>query len=82
MVVRDDGAGMDNEILKRGRSGHWGLSGMRERSQKIGAQLNIWSHAGAGTEIDLSIPANVAYRHLHKRSGWNGFKRRVAKQSE
>jgi ligand-binding sensor domain-containing protein len=82
LVVRDDGAGMDNEILKRGRSGHWGMSGMRERSQKIGAQLNIWSHGGAGTEIDLSIPAKVAYRHLHQRSGWNGFKRRVAKQSE
>jgi len=82
LVVRDDGAGMDNEILKRGRSGHWGLSSMRERSQKIGAQLNIWSHGGAGTEIHLSIPAKVAYRPLNKRSGWNEFKQRAAKQSE
>ncbi len=82
LVVRDDGAGMDNEILERGRSGHWGLSGMRERSQQIGAQLNIWSHGGAGTEIDLFIPAKVAYRQPHKKSGWNEFKRRVARQSE
>jgi signal transduction histidine kinase len=55
---------------------------MRERSQKIGAQLNIWSNSGAGTEIDLFIPAKVAYRHPHKKSGWNEFKRRVARQSE
>ena len=60
LIVRDDGAGMDSEILTRGRSGHWGLSGMRERAQRIGAHLSIWSHSGAGTEIDLSIPSKVA----------------------
>ena len=67
LLVRDDGDGIDNEILKGGRSGHWGLFGMRERAQKIGAQLNIWSHGGAGTEIDLSVPAKAAYRRADKR---------------
>ena len=78
LLVRDDGVGIDNGILKGGRSGHWGLSGMRERSQKIGAQLNIWSHSGAGTEIDLSIPARVAYRCQGKGSVRLGIKQRIA----
>lgn len=61
MVVRDDGGGMDPEILRSGRAGHWGLSGMRERSGKIGATFNVMSAIEAGTEVDLSIPASVAY---------------------
>ena len=34
---------------------------MRERAKKIGAHINIWSRAGAGTEIDVQIPAALAY---------------------
>ncbi len=41
LTVRDDGSGLDQATLNRGRDGHWGLAGMRERAQKIGAQLNI-----------------------------------------
>jgi signal transduction histidine kinase len=68
--IRDDGAGIDPLILKGGRAGHWGLSGMRERAEKIGAKLNIWSQSGAGTEIELTIPANVAYPRTRKESLW------------
>ena len=59
--IRDDGAGIDPAILNKGKTDHWGLSGMRERAQKIGGKLSIWSHPGKGTEIDLWIPANLAY---------------------
>src|SRR5438034_2327140 len=42
--VRDDGRGIDPKILEEGgRSDHWGLQGMRERAQKIGGQLKLWS---------------------------------------
>jgi hypothetical protein len=34
---------------------------MRERAEQIGAKLNIWSGADAGTEIELSIAGSVAY---------------------
>jgi len=73
--VRDNGSGIDREILNGGRKGHWGLSGMRERAQNIGGQLSIWSHPGAGTEIDLKVPAKVAYARGSKRSPWNWIKR-------
>jgi signal transduction histidine kinase len=59
--IRDDGRGMDPKHLDGGRDGHWGLPGMRERAEQIGARLDIWSEAGAGTEVDLRIPGSVAY---------------------
>jgi signal transduction histidine kinase/ligand-binding sensor domain-containing protein len=59
---RDDGIGIDSSVIEHGgRPGHWGLPGIRERARQIGAQLEIWSELGAGTEIELSIPGSVAY---------------------
>jgi signal transduction histidine kinase len=59
--VRDDGRGIDAEVLRNGRPGHWGLSGMRERARNIRADLEVWSRPGTGTEIDLSLQAELAY---------------------
>jgi signal transduction histidine kinase len=59
--IRDDGKGVDSKLLEAGRDGHWGLPGMRERAQQIGAQLDMWSEVGAGTEIELRIPGSIAY---------------------
>jgi signal transduction histidine kinase len=60
--IRDDGRGIDPQVLRAGGiAGHWGLRGARERAQQIGARLDFWSEAGAGTEVELSIPAAVAY---------------------
>lgn len=61
--VRDDGRGIDPKILEAGgRSGHWGLQGMRERAQKIGGQLRFWSRPETGTEVELTVPGATAYR--------------------
>jgi signal transduction histidine kinase/ligand-binding sensor domain-containing protein len=61
LLVRDDGCGIDTRILDTGREGHWGLLGMRERSESIGATLKLRSRNGAGTEVELTVPATVAY---------------------
>ena len=62
--IRDDGKGMDPDVLKEGkRQGHWGLPGVKERAQRIGAELNFWSDTGVGTEVQLSIPAAIAYNN-------------------
>jgi signal transduction histidine kinase len=61
--IRDDGRGISEAVLDAGgRPGHFGLLGMRERAKKLGAHLEVWSKPGAGTEIDLRVPAQVAYR--------------------
>jgi signal transduction histidine kinase len=55
--IRDDGKGIDPKLLEEGaRPGHWGLPGIRERAKRIGARLDFWSEAGAGTEIQLIVP--------------------------
>lgn len=59
--IRDDGKGVDPKLLDAGRDGHWGLPGMRERAEEIGAQLEIWSEVGAGTEVELRIPGSISY---------------------
>ena len=59
--IRDNGKGIDPKLLDAGRDGHWGLPGMRERAEQIGAQLDIWSEVGAGTEVELRIQGSVAY---------------------
>ena len=60
--IRDDGRGIDPAILEcGGRTGHWGLQGMRERAQRIGGQLEFWSRPGTGTEVELRVPGGTAY---------------------
>jgi signal transduction histidine kinase len=66
--IRDDGQGVSGAVLAGGRPGHFGLIGMRERAKRLGAHLDVWSKPGAGTEVELRIPAGVAYRQLHTQS--------------
>jgi signal transduction histidine kinase len=74
--VRDDGVGIGADILDAGsRPGHWGLPGMRERAAKIGAQLKVWGGAGSGTEVELRVPASVAYPADAPVSWWRILRR-------
>jgi len=61
IVVRDDGVGIDEKFIETGRENHWGLAGMKERAEKIGARLKVLSRAGTGTEIELSVPNHIAF---------------------
>ncbi len=94
LLVRDDGRGIDSSILQGGRDGHWGLSGMRERSRRIGATLKLRSRPGAGTEIELMVPGHIAFEDNSGnstprwlawlgREGFNGSSRKARdKQNE
>ena len=69
--VRDDGKGMDaNIVAQKGRPGHYGLRGMRERAKAIGGNLELWSNVEHGTEVELTIPANTAYAGTAQRRSW------------
>jgi len=61
ILVRDNGVGIDRNVLRSGRDGHWGLAGMRERAESIGGRLKVWSRARAGTEVELFIPGHTAF---------------------
>jgi signal transduction histidine kinase len=61
--IRDDGTGIkETHLGETGRAGHYGLRGMRERAKLIGANLEVWSEKGAGTEIELRVPDRIAYK--------------------
>jgi len=62
MRIRDDGTGIDPQVLRNGRKGHWGLVGMRERAERIGGFLKISSSPSSGTEVLLSLPGGVAFQ--------------------
>lgn len=59
--LTDDGCGISAEHARSGRSGHYGIPGMRERTQRIGGVLDIAAAPPAGTRVDLEVPANEAY---------------------
>jgi signal transduction histidine kinase len=60
--VKDNGKGIDPAIVAAGKDGHFGLLGMRERADRIGAELILDSSANSGTEITLVVPGDIAFR--------------------
>jgi ligand-binding sensor domain-containing protein/signal transduction histidine kinase len=62
LQVRDNGKGIDQAVLSAGgREGHHGLPGIHERAQLAGGKLSVRSQLDSGTEIELIIPAALAY---------------------
>lgn len=51
---------MDPSISVAGKSGHYGLTGMRERATGIGARLSIVS-SKKGTQITLQVPGEAIW---------------------
>jgi FixJ family two-component response regulator len=62
MRVRDNGTGIDPQVLRNGREGHWGLAGMQERAARIGGLLKISTSPSNGTEVRLTIPSGIAFQ--------------------
>lgn len=74
--IRDDGKGIDPKVLKEGgRAGHWGLRGVRERAERIGARVELWSEPAGGTEVQLLVPAAIAYENLNDSNRSKLFRR-------
>ena len=72
ILVRDNGRGIDPHLGLEAREGHWGMQGMRERAERIGAKLRIWTRAAAGTEVELSVPGHLAFppSASRRRTSW------------
>ncbi len=70
IMVTDDGAGVDDATLRAAAErGHWGVVGMRERAQRLGAQLVLRRRQPHGTELQLSVPCRAAYKPAGQRVG-------------
>jgi signal transduction histidine kinase len=60
--VGDNGTGIDSAVADRGKDGHFGLQGMRERAARIGGKLTLGSSSNSGPEIKLIVPGGIIFR--------------------
>jgi signal transduction histidine kinase len=56
ILIRDDGRGFDPA---KAHPGHFGLQSMRERADAVGATLALVSGVGRGTQIHVTVPAQM-----------------------
>jgi signal transduction histidine kinase len=60
--VIDNGTGIDQSVLAKGKDGHFGLQGMRERAARVGGKFTLVSSTTAGTEVTLIVPGSIVFR--------------------
>jgi signal transduction histidine kinase len=62
LVVEDDGQGFRPAEVGRNRNGapSYGLVGMRERAELVGARLQVTSKLGTGTRVQVELPAALS----------------------
>ena len=60
--VSDNGVGLDPLVADRGKEGHFGLQGMRERAARITGKLTVRSTPESGSEVKLVVPGKIIYR--------------------
>jgi signal transduction histidine kinase/ligand-binding sensor domain-containing protein len=83
LTVQDDGKGMNEQTTQRQQpAGHFGLPGMRERAAIVKGHVEVRSAPGAGTEIELRVPAAIAYRPSGRTSWWSRVRRRRSEPSD
>ena len=76
--ILDDGIGIAPAIAAQGgATGHFGLVGMRERAAKIGGQLAINPGPARGTQVEVTVAADIAYAD-RSRPIWLAWRRRLA----
>jgi signal transduction histidine kinase len=77
VLVRDDGKGIDQKVVDAGgRAGHHGLPGMRERANMVGGKLAVLSKLDSGTEVEMTVPASLAYAKSPVTRRWMFWVRR------
>jgi signal transduction histidine kinase len=58
LVVEDDGCGFRPEDLGKSTSVSYGMVGMRERAELVGARLSVTTIPGEGTRVQVDVPVN------------------------
>ena len=71
LAVSDDGRGFDQDTVADAEERHsYGLVGIRERAELIGASLNLTSRPGTGTTVEVVVPVPATdHRRFDKNDG-------------
>lgn len=62
LTVDDDGQGIASASFEPSPNGGWGVRGMRERAQQIGAHFAIGPSPEGGTRVEIVVPLDAAAR--------------------
>jgi signal transduction histidine kinase len=67
LQISDDGGGFAAEDSTKDMTSHFGLLGMKERTEKIGGVLRIVSRPNSGTQVEVKVlvPRDSS-DHTHK----------------
>jgi signal transduction histidine kinase/ligand-binding sensor domain-containing protein len=63
LEIRDNGVGIDEEVARSGKPGHFGLAGMRERASGVGGRLHISGAPQGGAVVSLVVPGQAIYEN-------------------
>ena len=70
LAVADDGCGIAPTLLRADRSGgHYGILGMQERAQQLGATFTLGPNGTTGAKVSVLVPAVIAFAAV-ARTGW------------
>lgn len=59
LEVQDNGTGFDTAAASGPSTGHFGMTGMRERANRIGAKFTLESLPGNGTKVSIKVPQKI-----------------------
>ena len=62
IIIRDDACGIDPQELRFAGEDYRGLAALRRRAELIGARLRVRSHGANGSEVQLSVPGDIAFQ--------------------
>jgi ligand-binding sensor domain-containing protein/signal transduction histidine kinase len=62
LSVMDDGCGFEPDEVLPQSDGHFGLIGMRERTERLGGRFAVRSAPGKGTELCVDVPVRAPAR--------------------
>lgn len=62
LQISDNGVGIDSDFAERGKEGHFGLSGMKERAERIGSKFTLVSSPDSGTTVTLIVPGRIIFQ--------------------
>jgi len=69
LKVCDDGQGFEADTPATVRGAHWGLLGMRERAEQIGAYFDVKSAPRCGTEVTVTVQSHEPAPRRDQRLG-------------
>jgi signal transduction histidine kinase/ligand-binding sensor domain-containing protein len=72
LAIADDGCGITTTSLLLGNvAGHYGILGMRERAQQLGAAFALGANGTSGTKVSVHVPAAIAFADTPRRRRWS-----------